>query len=190
MLSDCFQVNSFMITGHFSPAKRPVWLSNEFSFFFFLFRWLLPCQYFPDNWTLLSFRLLGVYIDQSSSSQIHPKCSLGQDLPNMWNEARFIKSVKWAKLWHFDKNTSILKQAFRGVLGLGVRESLRLRTHSAREPISGIRKVRDTLDKVPVWHAANFDFENVSSNRGIFEKKKRKTDWREEENKLPNHSLT
>ena len=32
MLSDCFQVNIFMIAGHFSPAKRPVWLSNEFSF--------------------------------------------------------------------------------------------------------------------------------------------------------------
>ena len=26
-----------MITGHFSPAKRPVWLSNQFSFFFFFF---------------------------------------------------------------------------------------------------------------------------------------------------------
>ena len=78
-----------------------------------------------------------------------------------------------------------------GVGAMGMRESLILRrsTHLARESISGIRKVQDTLDKVPDWQAANFDSENVSSNRGIFEKKKNRVE-REEENKLPNHSLT
>ena len=155
MLSGCLQVKFFMTTGHFRQQKaRLVEQRNQLFFFFFL-RWLLPCQYFLDNWTLLSFSLLGVYTDQFSSSQIHPKCSLGQDSPNMWNEARFTKSVKWAKLWDFDNNSS----AFRGVLGLGMRESLILRTHLARESISGIRKARDTLDKVPDWQAANFDSE-------------------------------
>ena len=37
MLSDFFQVNIFMITGHFSPAKRPVWLSNDLGFFYIFF---------------------------------------------------------------------------------------------------------------------------------------------------------
>ena len=95
----------FMTTGHFRQQKARL-VEQRIQLFFF-FRWLLPCQYFLDNWTLLSFSLLGVYIDQSSSSQIHPKCSLGQDSPNMWNEARFTKSVKWAKLWDFDNNSSI-----------------------------------------------------------------------------------
>ena len=108
----CFLVASrsnFHDNGHFSPAKGPFGSATNSAFFiffiFFIFRGLLPCQYFLDNWTLLSFCLLGVYIDQSSSSQIHPKCSLGQDSPNMWSEARFTKSVKWAKLWDFENNT-------------------------------------------------------------------------------------
>ena len=99
----------FHETGHFSPAKRPAWWSNEFSFFY-SFRWLLPSQYFLDNWTLLSLSLLGDYINQSSSSQIHPKCSLpGQDSPN--------RDVKWGKIHQkcevsqdlrLQQNTSIL----------------------------------------------------------------------------------
>ena len=111
-----------MITGHFSPAKRPIWLSNEFSFFFFFvfFRWLLPCQYFLGNWTLLLFSLLGVYIDQSSSSQIHPKCNVRQ--------AKFTKHVKWGKIhqkcevsqdWDFNQQTSIFKASLSRWVGVG-----------------------------------------------------------------------
>ena len=83
------------ITGHFLPARRPIWSSNQFTFCFsFFFRWMLPCQYFLDNWTLLSFTLLGVYIDQSSSSQIHQNviwdkihqtCEMRQDSPKTWS---------------------------------------------------------------------------------------------------------
>ena len=158
-------------------------------FFVCFFRWLLPCQYFLGKWTLLSFSLFGVYIDQSSSSQIHPKCNLRQDSPNMWNEVRFTKNVKWAKIETSTNKLQFLKRAFHGELGLGMRESLILCTHLARESISGIRKARDTRGKVPDWQAANFNFENVSSNRGIFEKKNRDRFEREEENKLPTHSL-
>ena len=94
----------------------------------------------------------------------------------MKSGTRFTKHVKWGKI-HQKSEVSqalrlrqqhfnlLLKQAFRGVLGM--RESLILRTHLARESISGIRKARDTLDKVPDWQAANFNSENVSSNRGI-----------------------
>ena len=162
-----------MTTGHFRQQKARL-VEQRIQLFFF--RWLLPCQYFLDNWTLLSFSLLGVYIDQSSSSQIHPKCSLGQDSPKTC-EMRQDSPKVWSEP-SFETSTTTLQSSFKASLsrcvGLGMRESLILRTHLARESISGIRKARDTLDKVPDWQAANFDSENVSSNRGIFERKKTK----------------
>ena len=101
MLSGCFQVNIFMITGHFSPAKRPVWSSNQFRFFFFFFADCFRVNIFLTTGHFFHFVYLEL-IDQSSSSQIHQKFNLSQDSPNRWNEARFTKNVKWAKLWDFN----------------------------------------------------------------------------------------
>ena len=112
MLSDCFQVNIFMITGHFSPAKDPFgWVTNSA---FFFFHWLLPCQYFLDNWTLLSFSLLEVFIDQSSSSQIHPKC-LGPDKIHQTCEMRQDSPKVWSEP-SFETSTRILQSSFKASL--------------------------------------------------------------------------
>ena len=70
-----------MTTGHFRQQKARL-VEQRIQLFLFL-PLITSMSIFLDNWTLLSFSLLGVYIDQSSSSQIHPKCSLGQDSPNM-----------------------------------------------------------------------------------------------------------
>ena len=143
--TDCFQVNIFMITGHFSPAKRPAWFSNKFSFFSFLL--IASCQYFLDNWTLLSLQinLPRRSIQNVIWDKIHQKCETSKDLTVQQRNLNFKASLsRW--------------------VGVGD---------------DGLRKALDTLDKVPDWQAANFDFDNVSSNRGIFFKEKRETGWRE-----------
>ena len=72
-----------------------------------------------------------------------------------------------------------------------MRESLILRTHLARESISGIRKARDTLDKVPIdKRQISIPKMSVLIVAFLKEEKKKNRVEREEENKLPNHSLT
>ena len=92
-----------MIPGLFLPAERPVWLSNEFSFFFFFFADCFRVNIFLTTGHFFHLVYLGVFIDQSSSSQIHPKCSLGQDSqtcemrqdsPKVWSEPSFETSTK------------------------------------------------------------------------------------------------
>ena len=103
-----------------------------------------------------------------------------------------ITKVTAANSWighFFHIPTAHAKGLKRAIRGQSRWESLLLRTYLARESISGIQKIWDTLDKV-----ANFNFEKVSSYRGTFEKKKIETDWRERKKKhfqvTPWHSVT